>query len=368
MRSLAALAIILALVGVSPAGANPVEWERMGRPLPERLEPRAAVDPGLPAYIPSRGGPVSGWIEGFAPAILPRLAGRWVAAFQARHPEATVAIPPPYEPPLGAASKRLGEFLDGKFDFALLSRDLAASDLARFRASHGYDPLAIPVANGSWRHFGFIDSIAIIVHPDNPLPGLSLAQLDAIFSRTRHRGHAPVATWGDLGVAAWQDRPLHVVGIPGPDGDEPAKAQFLRARVLDGADGQRGKWRLDGDGDEGDASVVARVAADPLAIGIAGMGHLTGNVRPLALAGGEGEALQAPDYDNHVAGHYPLIRPVYLLVARPPGRRLDPVLAEFIRFILSREGQEIVADQGVFLPLRARQALLSVLLVEEGGR
>src|SRR6266513_683074 len=123
--------------------------------------------------------------------------------------------------------------------------------------AHGFDPLQIPVSAGSFRHFGFVDAVVVVVNESNPLRGLTLAQLDAIFSGSRHRGHErSVATWDELGVREWAGKPVHVVGNGAWKGEESARATFFRERVMD-SEGKRGDWRDDGRmADAGDAIVA----------------------------------------------------------------------------------------------------------------
>ncbi|MDB5669347.1 MAG: hypothetical protein JWO25_306 [Alphaproteobacteria bacterium] len=307
----------------------------------------------LDEYRPVRSVPASR-LEGSAPAILPDLVGRWVAGFTALQHQVTVQVPPPYEPPQGALSSRLSAFLTGRLDFAFLSRSIATSDVAAFRRSHGYDPLVIPVANGSWNRFGFVDPVAIVVNVSNPVRGLSFAQIDALLSRSRRRGYAPIRRWGDVGVRAWRASPVHIVGADSWTKEDSARAAVVRERILLG-----GAWRQDLAGSGSEADVPSRVAADRLAIGFTGLGHLVPGVRAVAISAGKTGEFVDPTYAAVAGGRYPLARTIDLVVARPPGRCLKPELREFIRFMLSREGQQAVIDQGAFLPLMAAQARLS---------
>jgi phosphate transport system substrate-binding protein len=259
-------------------------------------------------------------------------------------------------------------FLAGRIDFAFLTRDLTAADVAAFHRAHGFDPLQIPVAGGSFRHFGFVDSVAVIVNANNPIKGLTLAQLDAIFSKTRHRGYPKAAaTWGDVGVTEWSDTPIHVVGHGAWAGEESARASFVRQRVLDFG-GRRGEWRDFGPRDGGDEIVSESVAADPHAIGFNGMGHLVPGTRTVALATEAGAPFYEASYESVARADFPLSRVFYLVVAKRPERPLAPALDAFARFLLSREGQGIVLEQGVFLPLRASQAAQSLSLFADAER
>jgi phosphate transport system substrate-binding protein len=272
-------------------------------------------------------------------------------------------VPPPYDEPRAAGSETLRMFLEGKLDFAFVTRDLTASDAAAFRRVHGFDPLQVPVGGGSFRHFGFVDSVAVIANAANPVKGLTLAQLDAIFSKTRHRGYAKTAmTWGDVGVSEWADKPIRVVGHGAWAGEESARATFIRQRVMDVGE-RRGAWRDFGPADGGDAIVSDQVAANPYAIGFTGMGHLVAGTKTIALAAEAGAPFYEASYENIARADFPLSRVFYLVVAKKPGQPLSPALSAFTRFLLSHEGQRVVLDQGVFLPLRASQAAQSLRLL-----
>lgn len=280
-------------------------------------------------------------ISGSAPSILSGLAPAWTAAFACG---ATIA--PPFGPPQGALDPKLGAFLDGHLDFALLTREIAERDIQRFRAAHaGREPIVVPVANGSWRRFGYIDAVVPIVHPDNPIGSLSFRQIDAIFSTTRWRANRDIQTWGDLGLRGpWRDRPIRIMGGDAWEGEESARALTIRRHVLS-ARGKVGEWRS-APGGGGDHEVVERVAAEPGAIGFTGRGHVAPNVRVLAVAA-PGRRAVSLDARSAAHGSYPLLRTVDLVF----DRQASEATLAFARFLLSREGQEVVASQGDFMVL-----------------
>ncbi|TWT21458.1 hypothetical protein FQY83_08950 [Luteimonas marina] len=178
------------------------------RLLPEPETWRPAVDGLLPAYAPCR----NGWqrsLSGSAPPIMPALVEAWVAGSRERQSGVSFALGPPWLPPQGRLNPALQDFLEGRRDFAFLSREPSVEDLRTFVRHHGHEPWAIPVAMGSWRHFGFVDAVGIIVNEANPIRSLSLAQVDALFSESRLRGHPPVTHWGELGVAQWAGKPVN---------------------------------------------------------------------------------------------------------------------------------------------------------------
>lgn len=332
-----------------------LQGEPRALPPPEHWRP--ALDERLPDYAPCRR-ERKRLLSGSAPPIMPALVEAWIAGFRERQPGVSFEIGPPWRPPQGRLDPALQGFLEGRRDFAFLSREPSVEDRRTFVRHHGHELWAIPVATGSWRHFGFVDAVGIIVHNDNPIRSLDFAQLDALFSESRLRGHPPVTHWGELGVAQWAGKPVHVVGAAAWRSEESARALTLRQQAMEpaGAQGQ-GRWRRDLDaGTHTEAQIPEQVAADRYAIGFTGLGHLVPGVRALDLAVEPG-ARPVPADGPHVAyGDYPLARPLYLLVDPAPGQGLEPALAEFARYLLGRDGQRAVAEQGVFLPLRERQA------------
>jgi phosphate transport system substrate-binding protein len=207
----------LALGSPAPAAETSADdpavwfWAQDGRPLPEPEFCNRGSTTGFRHIAVSRECD-SRKARRQRTAILPKLVDKWLQAFRSLYPNARVAVPPPYLGPQGSLSSPMQKFLDGRSDFAFVSRDLAASDLASFRKAHGYDALSIRVAAGAYRHFGFVDAVTVIVNAQNPIECLDFTQLDASFSKSRLRGHAPARTWGDVGVAQWSDKPIHVVG------------------------------------------------------------------------------------------------------------------------------------------------------------
>lgn len=372
------IAVAIAAIGASPlvtaaeaAAAADADsataWAQDGRPLPEPefLQPR--LDDKLPTYTRCASATLSGKIEGSAPAILPKLVARWLSAFHAFYPELKVSVPPPYLGPQGSLSPPLRKFLDGHSDFGFISRDMAGADVAEFRRVHGFDPLMIPVAAGAFRHFGFLDSVAVIVNQENPVQHLSFAQLDAALSKTHVRGAKPAVTWGDLGVAEWAEQPIHVVGAAAWNGEESARATVMRERVLS-VPGNPGQWRSDLPSQGTEADVPKDVAADRYAIGFTGMGHLPKGAKAVAIAESDNGPFYDPSYENVARAQYPLSRVVYIALAKKPGQPVAPALAEFVRFLLSKQGQQIVLDQGILLPLRAPQVDASLHLLEQDAQ
>jgi phosphate transport system substrate-binding protein len=284
-----------------------------------------------------------------------------MADFSSRNLALSVSLRRPFGPPQGRLDPNLAAFLDGTLSFAFLSRELADADRARFRCAHGADPLTIPVAAGAWDAFGYVDPVVVIVNEANPARTISFSQLDAIFSASHWHSSAMAVEWGAAGVAAWRGRPIHIVGANAWMDEESARAISFRRAVLD--DGTRhGRWRP-APGSGGENEVVDRVAADRLAIGFTGFGHVRPGVKVLALRRTDTAPPIAPTRATIVTARYPLARTVDLLLAPGPRNCIAPDAARLVSYLLSVPGQAIVARIGPFLPLSPGQRRASLRLV-----
>ncbi len=324
--------------------AQDLEGMRVGRalPTPEVLQP--TLDPALVSFEPRYGANLTGTLRLMGSDVLPKLVRSWVRTFSRYYPHVRVVFGPPFE-----GSDAAQALIAGRVDIAFVSRELKPTDVSSFHAKHGYDPTSVPVSGGSWRQFGFLDAVTIIVNKSNPVRQLTIDQLDAVFSRSHLRGDRPAVTWGQLGArGAWAEKPVHVYALKPWGGYE----EFVRERVLDFG-GKRGHWRDDLHFDKLVFPIAGRVAADPDGIGITGLAFLDAPVKVLAV--GEGADVVSPTFTNVALGRYPLSRLVYGNVNRRPGRPLPPVVQEFLRLILSRQGQLDVRREGIFLPLREFQ-------------
>lgn len=312
-------------------------------PKPEFLQP--PLDAALKPFVAGLESSTTGSFIGGASDILPGLVNAWIAAFEAIYPNVDIEIGTPYAGSLGML-----EVIEGNYDFVFVSRELKPTDVTGFEARYGYEPFSIPISGGAYRHYGFLDAIGFFVNANNPMNKITLAQIDAIFSSTRHRGLDEARTWGDLGLSgAWTDKLINAYGVEPWNGFE----EFVRQRVLN-FDGKRGEWRDDMDFSHTAFPIAEKVANDPLGIGYTGLAYIDHEVKVLPLVDQPGETTAAT-YENVANATYPLSRLIYFNANRSPANGLDPVLEEFLRYILSREGQQIVLDQGIYLPLRAWQ-------------
>jgi phosphate transport system substrate-binding protein len=331
------------------------EGRKSGRalPPPEVLQP--TLDPALPVYQP-RKEKLTGTFKGGASDVLTVLVQKWFEKFKTYHPEVSLSVSPPYAGSLGAV-----ELVKGNLDFVFVSRELRPDDVKDFEAKFSYDPLSVPVSGGSYRHFGALDAIAFFVHKDNPLETLTFDQIDGIYSSTHHRGGKALMKWGDLGLAGeWADKPIKVYGIKPWNGFE----EFIRQRILS-KDGKRGEWREQIAFEKVVFPMAKHVADDRYGIGYSGLAYIDQGVRILPLVANTGDVPQAPTYENVALATYPLSRLTFFNVNKPPGKPLNPALYEFLRFILSREGQQVVLQQAIYIPLRAKQVQTSRALLSK---
>jgi phosphate transport system substrate-binding protein len=319
------------------------EGRQHGRQLPPAEVLQPTLDPALPAYLPRpRLEPHT--LKGAASDVMAELARKWFEKFHVYHPEVGLEIAPPYAGSLGAV-----ELAKGQLDFVFVSRELRPDDVREFHAKFGYDPLSVPICGGSYRHFGALDAVVFFVNQENPIDRLSFDQIDAIYATTRLRGGRPARTWGDLGLSGeWKDKPIHAYAIKPWNGFE----EFVRQRVLS-TPGKRGEWREDLSFEKLVFPMAKRVADDRYGIAYSGVAYLDQPVRVLPLS--DGNAPIAPTYENVALAAYPLSRLIYFNTNKAPGKPLDPALDEFLRFVLSREGQQVVLDHAHYMPLRSGQ-------------
>jgi phosphate transport system substrate-binding protein len=322
------------------------EGRQRGRelPPPEVLQP--ILDLALPSYQPRTDVQIAGSFKGAASDVMVVIAQKWIDKFKTYYPGVTLTIAPPYAGSLGAV-----ELVKGDLDFVFVSRELRPDDIKAFRDKFGYEPTSIPISGGSYRHYGALDAVAFFVNKDNPIEQLTLDQLDAMYSGTHHRGGRAITKWGDLGLTGeWADKPITLYGIQPWNGFE----EFVRQRVLS-AGNKRGEWR-DGIKFEKVVFPMAKdIAADRYGIGYSGVAYLDAGVKVLPLVAKAGEPPQAPTYENVALATYPLSRLTFFNFNKAPAKPIPPALEEFLRFVLSREGQQVVLDHARYIPLRASQ-------------
>lgn len=316
----------------------------------------AAIDTALPLY--TRTTEVTGELICAGGDTMQDLVEAWTRAFQRLHPHARVRL----DRGTRLSADGFAAFLDGRVDLVTFVREPFSSEIAAFKTKFGYAPLLVNVAGGSYATKGGTHAIAIYVNAANPLTQLTLAQLDAIFSQTRRRGAAQeVTTWGQLGITgAWARHPIHLYGMlhQRDTGNPPGIVNYLQQRVLLGGEFRDDvREQVDKTGESALEAIVRRVAADPDAIGYSGFAYREPGAKTLALAETSDGPFYAGGPDEVARRDYPLSRQIYLAINRAPGQSLTPLMREFLRFTLSRQGQQTVADDRMqFMPLTAPQA------------
>ena len=328
----------------TPAQAESGRQRGRELPQPEVLQP--TLDSALPSFVPGRE-KLTGTFRGAASDVLVVLAQKLIDTFKQYHPGVSLAIAPPYAGSLGAI-----ELIKGDLDFVFVSRELKPDDVKGFREKFGYEPLSVPISGGSYRHFGALDAVGFFVHKNNPLEKITFDQVDAIYSTTRHRGGKPITKWGDLGLTGgWADKPIKAWGIKPWNGFE----EFVRQRVLS-VSGKRGEWRDDINYEKVVFPMAKRVADDRYALGYSGIAYLDAPVKVIPVSEGRGKPFEPPAYEAVALATYPLSRLTFFNTNKAPGKPLSPALKEFLLFVLSREGQQIVLDHARYIPLRGFQA------------
>jgi phosphate transport system substrate-binding protein len=290
-----------------------------------------AVDPALPAYEKTSG--VSGNLNSIGSDTMNNLMTYWAEGFAKYYPNVRVQVEgkgsSTAPPALIAGTAQLGP----------MSRPMKDSELDAFEKQFGYKPMGLRTA---------LDSLAVYVNRDNPLDSLTLAQLDAIFSKTRRLGLAePIRAWGEVGLTGdWASRPMSLYGRNSASGTY----GFFKEHALGNGD-----FKDEVKEQPGSASVVQGVTEDRLGIGYSGIGYRTSGVKPLSIASKPG-TVPVPATPDHVYdGSYPLSRFLFVYINKDPEKPLDPLMREFVRFLFSKEGQEVVIKDG-YLPVPASVA------------
>jgi phosphate transport system substrate-binding protein len=290
-----------------------------------------SVDQGLAQYKQVEG--VSGSIKSIGSDTMNNLMTMWAEDFIRMYPNVRVEIEGK-----GSSTAPVA-LIAGTATFGPMSRAMKAKEIDDFEKKYGYKPTQLPTA---------IDMLAIYVHKDNPIQGLTMKQVDAIFSKTRKAGHATdVVKWGDLGLTGeWANRPISLYGRNSASGTY----GYLKEHAL-----QNGDYKDSVKEQPGSSAVVQAVATDLGGIGYSGIGYKTADVRAVPLAGADGKFVPAVA-EHAYDGTYSLARFLYTYVNYKPGSQLDPLRREFVRLVFSREGQTAVIKDGYF-PISAKIAV-----------
>ena len=284
----------------------------------------AAVDPALPSYQKTSG--VSGNLSSVGSDSLANLMTLWAEEFKRSYPNVNIQIQ------AAGSSTAPPALTEGTANMGPMSRPMKDNEIQAFEEKYGYKPTAVPVA---------IDALAVFVHKDNPIKSLDIEQVDAIFSSTRLcGGEKDIRTWGDLGMTGeWAAKPIQLFGRNSVSGTY----GYFKEEAL-----CKGDFKANVNEQPGSASVVQSISSTLNAIGYSGIGYKTSSVRAVPLSKG-GEAYDASE-ENALAGKFPLARFFYVYVNKAPNKPLSPIDAEFLKLVLSKQGQEVVVKDG-YIPL-----------------
>jgi phosphate transport system substrate-binding protein len=287
------------------------------------------VDAKLPEYKAIQG--VSGSIKSVGSNTMTSLITLWSEGFKKLYPAVTSENEGKGS---GTAPTAL---IANTATFGAMSRPMKAKEIDDFEKQFGYKPTAVPTS---------IDMLAVFVNKDNPIQGLTIQQIDAIFSKSRKGGaEKDIVTWGDLGLTGdWAAKPISLYGRDSSSGTY----GYFKEHAL-----SNGDFKDTVKEQPGSSSVVQAVETDKYAIGYSGIGSVTASVRALPVAKDAKSKFVDAKPEFAYSGEYPMSRFLYLYVNMKPGTPLDPLRREFLRYVLSKQGQEQVVKDGYF-PLTAK--------------
>jgi len=281
------------------------------------------VDPKIAPYKKVSG--VSGNVKSIGSDTLNNLMTMWSEGFRSLYPSVKSEIEGK------GSSTAPPALIEGTAQFGPMSREMKSGEIDAFEKKFGYKPARVSVA---------VDALAVFVHKDNPIKGLTLQQVDAIFSKNRKGGYPKdIVTWGDLGLTGeWANKPISLYGRNSASG---TYGYFKEVALFNG------DYRDTVKEQPGSSAVVQGVASDKYAIGYSGVGYKTADVKTVPLGKSEGKYYDATAQYAY-SGEYPLARFLYIYLNKNPNQALDPLRREFLKYVLSKEGQMIVIKDGFF--------------------
>jgi phosphate transport system substrate-binding protein len=311
---LALLVVLTGAVGVRAQDAPPI-----------------ALDAKLKPYAPTSG--VSGALNSVGSDTLNNLMTLWAEGFQKQYPNVKIQIEGK------GSSTAPPALISGTAQLGPMSRPMKAKELDDFEKKFGYKPTEIKVA---------VDALSVYVNKDNPIEKMTMTQVDAVFSKTRNLGVVEdIATWGQLGLTgAWASHPISLYGRNSASGTY----GFFKDHALGGGD-----YKDSVKEQPGSASVVQGVTEDLYGIGYSGIGYRTSGVRPVSLSKDADSKAFGVSQDEVMSGEYPLSRFLYVYINKVPNQAPDPLIREFVNYVMSTEGQEVVVKDS-YLPLTAKLA------------
>jgi phosphate transport system substrate-binding protein len=289
------------------------------------------VDPALPAYQKVSG--VSGSVNSIGSDTMNNMMTLWAETFRKMYPNVKIQVEGK------GSSTAPAALIAGTAQFGPMSRAMNGAEIDRFEAKYGYKPTQLRTS---------YDALAVYVNKDNPIAKLTLAQVEAIFSKTRRRGHGQdIKTWGQVGLTGdWANRPISLYGRNSASGTY----GFFKELVL-----KTGDYKTTVKEQPGSASVVQGVETDRYGIGYSGIGYKTSGVKIVPVGETANSPVSDGSYQDVLSNKYPISRFLYIYINKAPGKPLDPLVAEFVKLIFSKEGQEAAVKDGYY-PVTAAMA------------
>ena len=275
-----------------------------------------SVEAGIPEYTKTSG--VSGNLSSVGSDTLANVMTLWAEEFKRLYPNVNIQIQ------AAGSSTAPPALTEGTSNLGPMSRLMKDNEIAAFEKKNGYKPTAVPVA---------VDALAVFVHKDNPIKGLTIPQVDAIMSSTRKCGYATdISTWGQAGLdSAWKEKTIQLYGRNSVSGTY----GYFKDDAL-----CKGDFKSNVNEQPGSASVVQSVTSSTNGIGYSGIGYKTSGVKAVALAEKEGNPFVEATSENALSGKYPLTRYLYVYVNKKPNEALAPLELEFVKMMLSQSGQK----------------------------
>lgn len=279
------------------------------------------VDPAFPEYTPAQG--VFGTLKSVGSDTLNNLMTLWTQEFTDFYP----SVKPEIEGK--GSSTAPPALIEGQSQFGPMSREMKSSEMDKFEATFGYKPTPIRTS---------IDCLAVYVHKDCPLEEISIPQITKVFSVA-----GPDMTWGDLGVkdTAYANKPINLYGRNSASG---TYGYFKEVALA------KNDYKASVKEQPGSSAVVQAVATDRFGMGYSGIGYKTADVKAIRVSLDDGEEAFPAEGDYAYSGDYPLARYLYIYINYDARKRLDPLRAEFIKLVFSKQGQEVVVKDG-YIPV-----------------
>jgi len=299
------------------------------------------IDPKIPGYKKVSG--ISGNVNSIGSDTMNNLMTLWGEGFAKFYPNVKLQVEGK------GSSTAPPALIGGTAQFGPMSRKMKSKEVDEFEKAFGYKPTAVRTS---------MDALAVYVNKDNPIESLTLKQVDAIFSKTRAGGYpTEIKTWGELGLTGnWASKPISLYGRNSASG---TYGYFKKHALF------KGDYKNTVKEQPGSASVVQGVTEDRYGIGYSGIGYITSGVRAVPLAKKDNSRSYAANMKNVMTGKYPLARFLYIYINKEPGKPMDPLVREFLKFVFSREGQQVVVKDG-YLPLPYKIVKQELAKLSEG--